>query len=293
MAVLQQDRVIRGQSSEGLRMVRSVAHLQVAISVRDFLAMATQPFPVLCDLDGVIWLAHQPIEGSARAVSRLRDAGHRVLFVTNNSASVVADQQQALEHIGIPADGDVLTSAMAAALLVQPGDHVLVCGGPGIVEALNSRGAVCAVAGPFDAVMVGFHRTFNYEVMRVASDAARAGARLLATNDDATYPTPDGLIPGGGAILAGIAVASGMTPIVAGKPYGPMADLVRRELGGIDMSSAVMVGDRPETDGLFARTLGCRYAHVWSGVTPHGTDVVPIPDLTGANLAAIADALLR
>jgi HAD superfamily hydrolase (TIGR01450 family) len=255
--------------------------------------MATQPFPVLCDLDGVIWLAHQPIEGSARAVSRLRDAGHRVLFVTNNSASVIADQQRALERVGIPADGDVLTSAMAAALLVEPGDRVLVCGGPGIVEALKSRGAVTTDTKPFDAVMVGFHRSFDYEVMRVAADAARAGARLLATNDDATYPTPDGLIPGGGAILAGIVTASGVAPIVAGKPYMPMADLVRQELGWIDMSAAVMVGDRPETDGLFARTLGCRYAQVWSGVTPRGASVVPTPDLVGENLADIADALLR
>ncbi|MEO6123864.1 MAG: HAD-IIA family hydrolase [Ilumatobacteraceae bacterium] len=253
----------------------------------------TTPVPVLCDLDGVVWLSQVPIEGSVDAIRRLRAAGHRVLFVTNNSFSEVGSQVNALESIGIAAQGDVLTSAMAAALLVEPGERVMVCGGPGIVEALAERGAIAADDGPFDAVMVGFHRSFDYEVMRRSSTAVRDGARLIATNDDATYPTPDGPIPGGGAILAGIVIASGVAPIVAGKPYPPMASLVRLITGIDDLSDAVMVGDRPDTDGLMAQTLGCRYAHVWSGVTPAGTDVTPPPSIQGPDLAAIADQLLR
>ncbi|CAB4899254.1 unannotated protein [freshwater metagenome] len=254
--------------------------------------MHATPFPVLCDLDGVVWLAHQPIDGSVDAIARVRAGGHRVVFVTNNSASRVAQQETALASIGIPAVGDVLTSAMAAALLVQPGDRVLVCGGAGIVEALGRRGAVVARRAPYDAVMVGFHRSFDYEEMLQAAKAVHAGARLIGTNDDATYPTPHGPIPGGGAILAGIVAAAGVKAEVAGKPYAPMAELVRAETGCNDLSHAIMVGDRPETDGLFARTLGCRYAQVWSGVTAAGTRVSPRPAFVGANLAAIADQLL-
>ena len=261
-------------------------------NLTDFVAVNADSFPVLCDLDGVVWLAHEPITGSADAVQRLRDAGHRVLFVTNNSASRVTEQQEALARIGIEARGDVLTSAMAAALLVEPGERVLVCGGAGIVEALEHRGAIVSNDAVVDAVMVGFHRNFDYEIMRVAADAVRAGARLIGANDDATYPTPQGVIPGGGAILAGIAVASGVAAIIAGKPHAAMAALVRLETGADDLSAAVMVGDRPETDGLFARTLGCRYAQVWSGVTAQGSLVSPMPDLAGANLAAIADLVL-
>ena len=76
-----------------------------------------------------------------------------------------------------------------------------------------------------DVVMVGFHREFDYERMRIASTAARDGARLIGTNDDVTYPTPDGPIPGGGAILAAVQTAAGRLPVVAGKPYAPMAAL--------------------------------------------------------------------
>ncbi|MEY4361414.1 MAG: hypothetical protein RL391_720 [Actinomycetota bacterium] len=242
-------------------------------------------FPVLCDLDGVVWLAHRPIPGSVGAIAALRRAGHRVLFVTNNSFSTVAEQEAALESIGVPAHGDVVTSAMAGAALVRPGESVLVCGGPGVLEAVGARGARVVGHDEYeraqplvDVVMVGFHRTFDYETMRRAAHAIRAGARLIGTNDDATYPTPEGPIPGGGSILAAISTASGCVPEIAGKPHEPMAELVRSILGGIG-SDAVMVGDRPSTDGLFARTIGCRYALVRSGVTAIGQSVASTDEL--------------
>jgi HAD superfamily hydrolase (TIGR01450 family) len=252
------------------------------------------PCVVLCDLDGVVWLAHEPIAGSVEAIAALRRAGHRVLFVTNNSAARVETQEAALLEIGIPAAGDVLTSANAAALLIEPGQRVLVCGGEGVVQAVVGRGAVVVDhdAEHADVVIVGFHRTFDYEEMLHASRAVRNGARLIGTNDDATYPTPDGPIPGGGAILASIVIASGSVPTVAGKPHEPMAALVRATIGAAAARRAVMVGDRPETDGLMAATLGCRYAHVESGVTAPGARVEPTPDLIEANLAAVAKVLI-
>ena len=163
---------------------------------------------IVCDLDGVIWLGDRPIPGSSDAVAALRAAGHRFLFVTNNSFSTARDDEAKLASFGIPAAGDVVTSGRAAATLVAPGERVLLCAGPGAAEELATAGAVLVDGSssdgdaPVDAVVVGFHRSFDYEEMRRAATAVRGGARLLATNDDATYPTPEGPIPGGGAILA-------------------------------------------------------------------------------------------
>jgi glycerol-1-phosphatase len=254
------------------------------------------PAVVICDLDGVIWLSHRPIPGSVEAVARLRAAGRRILFVTNNSSMPVADQEHALALIGIPAAGDVFTSAGAAAALVQPGERVLVCGGPGVVEAVTIAGA-SAVAGDdvsgttADVVVVGFHRDFDYERLRIAATAVRNGARLIATNDDATYPTPDGPIPGGGAIMAAVATAAGVEPVIAGKPHTPMALAVLDLLGRPDPATLLVVGDRPSTDGLFAGALGCPFALVRSGVTTAGSAVdVPVA-IDAADLAAVTDAL--
>jgi HAD superfamily hydrolase (TIGR01450 family) len=266
---------------------------------------------VLCDLDGVVWLAHQPIVGSAAAVASLRASGRRVLFVTNNSASTLAEHDHALAAVGIPGSGDVVSSAAAAALLVAPGERVLVAAGAGVVEALERRGVHVVVNtgdafdGAIDAVVVGMHRAFDYDRLALAAAAARSCGRLIGTNSDSTYPTPNGLLPGGGAILAAVAAASGVEPVVAGKPFQPMAALVGSMLGAdhasLDsdvsiMDSVVMVGDRPETDGRFAARLGCRFVLVRSGVSRPG-EVVEVAndaeriDLDVDDLAAVARRL--
>ncbi len=263
---------------------------------------------VLCDLDGVVWLAHQPIAGSVDAVARLRASGRRVVFVTNNSAARRAQHEQALAAIGIEAVGDVVSSAMAAAQLVAPGERALVVGGPGIVEALELRGAQVVIndgqatdAG-FDAVVVGLDRNFDYDRLAIAAAAIRAGARLIGTNTDSTFPTPQGLQPGGGSILAAVATAAGADAVIGGKPHVPMADVTMQMLStpqrSFDPMRTLMVGDRVETDGLFARRLGCRFALVRSGVSRPDVDVAveidgPIAiDLDVADLARVVEHLV-
>lgn len=258
------------------------------------------------DLDGVIWLGAEPIPGAAAAVNEVVRRGEPVVFVTNNSFGRRDDVEDKLARQGIEAHGAVVTSAMAVASLVDASQRVLFCGGPGLGEELGRRradvvdaatlvasvspvrpdGVVDAVtaAGPFDAVVVGYHRDFDYHRMTAAAWAVRQGARLLASNDDATYPTPWGPIPGGGSILAGIATAAGVAPVVAGKPHDPIADLVRERLG----PHGIVVGDRPDTDGRFAEALGYRFGLVLSGVTSAADlPVLPTPDLVAADLAAL------
>jgi HAD superfamily hydrolase (TIGR01450 family) len=263
------------------------------------------------DLDGVIWLGGDPVPGAADAVARLRDSGEHVLFATNNSFATRAEYETRLAEEGIPAEGDVVTSAMAAATFVEAGQRVLVCGGPGIVEALEHRGAEVFTAAGYtaghagwdagiDVVMAGFHRDFDYERLRFAAQAVMGGARLVATNDDATYPTPQGPIPGGGAIVAAIAYAAGVEPVVAGKPHAPMADLIRSLAGRRQESPGrespgrgppgIVVGDRPETDGALAVALGYSYGLVLSGVTSaDDLPVDPRPDLMAADLAGLVE----
>jgi 4-nitrophenyl phosphatase len=259
---------------------------------------------VLCDLDGVIWLAHQPIAGSVEAVAELRRSGRRVIFVTNNSAATSAQHEQALADVGIAAHGDVVSSAMALTALIAPGTRVLVAAGPGVVEALERAGADVVVnsgepvTDAVDAVVVGMHRDFDYARLAIAAQAARRCARLIGTNTDSTYPTPAGLLPGGGSILAAVAVASGVEPVIAGKPHRPLASLVESMLaerhGAFDPARVLMVGDRPETDGRFAAGLGCRFALVRSGVSSAAaeTDETISIDLDVADLAAVARRLV-
>jgi 4-nitrophenyl phosphatase len=259
---------------------------------------------VLCDLDGVIWLAHEPIAGSVDAVAALRRSGRRVLFVTNNSAATLDAHERALAAVGITAHGDVVSSAMAVAPLVEAERRVLVAAGPGVAEALEAAGVEVVIntgeplTEPVDAVVVGMHRDFDYDRLAVASAEARRCGRLIGTNTDSTYPTPLGLLPGGGSILAAVATASGVEPTIAGKPHQPMATLVASMLSTPTdpflPGRTLMVGDRPETDGLFAERLGCPFALVRSGVSAADVvlDAAPPIALDVADLAAVLQHLL-
>jgi 4-nitrophenyl phosphatase len=112
------------------------------------------------------------------------------------------------------------------------------------------------------------------------------GARLIGTNDDPTYPTPDGPIPGGGSLLAAVAVAGGAEAVVAGKPHQPVAELIEERFGYVD----TLVGDRPSTDGKLAQRLGARFILVFSGVTAEDDlPVDPEPDQTAPDLASVVD----
>ena len=170
----------------------------------------------------------RPIPGVDEAVARLRGAGVRVLFATNNSAPTRAELHRRLGQCGITTeDRDLLSSADVAAGMLAPGSSAVVVGDDGVVEALAGRGVIVVPEGPADAVVVGWTRSlFTFEAVSGAAAAVRAGARLVATNEDPTLPTPDGPVPGAGAILAAIATAAGARPEVAGKPHRPTADAI-------------------------------------------------------------------
>jgi glycerol 3-phosphatase-2 len=245
----------------------------------------------LLDLDGVVWLDGRPIPGSAEAIERLRRSGRPVVFFTNNSGPTVADHLRNLAAVGVKATAeDILTSSQAAASLLEPGSRAAVIGGPGVVEALSERGVevVRASAEPA-AVVVGRTTNLSYDSLGAAATAIRRGARFIATNTDATMPTSTGPVPGAGAIVAFLRVASGVEPEVAGKPEPAAAALVAGRVGVVEVS----VGDRLDTDGLFTKATHSKFGLVMSGVTTEADlPIDPKPDLIGPNLAHIVDQVL-
>jgi 4-nitrophenyl phosphatase len=243
------------------------------------------------DLDGVVWLAGTPIPGSPEAVQRLHAAGETVAFVTNNSGPTLAQYAAMLRRAGIEVDeGELVTSAQAAASLLEPGSHAAVVGGPGLTEAVEARGvAVVPADDRPPAVVVGRSLQLDFAALAAAAAAIREGARFVATNTDATFPTGHGLEPGAGALVAYLEVGSGRKAEVAGKPYQPAADLLRARFG----PAGVVVGDRPDTDGTFAQVIGAPFALVLSGVTrPEDLPVSPPPATIHADLASTVAARL-
>jgi len=250
---------------------------------------------LVCDLDGVIYRGDRVVEGAPEAVAALRARGVRIVFCTNNSRSTVAQYVEKFDRLGIPTSPEeILTSGTVTAEVLAErgavGQVAMVVGGDGIRVPLVEAGLRVvepAFDGAVDYVVVGLDLGFTYDAMRSSARVVRNGAALIATNGDVTFPAPEGLWPGAGAILASIEAASGARAEVMGKPYPPTMAAAARRLDGCERIAAL--GDRPDTDLAGGVARGWTTILVTSGVTaPEDVgSVQPRPDHVLPSIAAL------
>jgi glycerol-1-phosphatase len=250
---------------------------------------------LLLDLDGVLYVGDQPVAGAASALEAVRDRGVGVAFVTNNAARTPDTVAEQLRGMGVAADGaDVVTSAMAAARLLaddlEPGAAVLVVGGIGVRQALLDVGLRPVNAAGDDpvAVVQGWAAEVGWPMFAEATVAVRAGARWVATNLDATLPSPRGPLPGNGSMVAALATALGRSPEAVGKPEPALFQTARRLVTG---DHPLVVGDRLDTDIAGARAAGIPGLLVLTGVSS-SLDLLRAepacrPDYVGRDLHAL------
>ena len=249
---------------------------------------------VICDLDGVVYRGTRAVPGAAQALQALQRAGINLLFCTNNSSRTPAEVASTIESVtGFSTSPEQVLGSAAAAANLLIGDKPLtyVLGGNGIGDALSRVGIVTTESGAeAGAVVVGIDLSLSYDRLRQAAQAAARGARLIATNDDPTYPAEDGFWPGAGSILAAVETASGRRAEVAGKPNRPMRDLIRSNL----VSGPVwVVGDRPDTDlALADAEPGWQSILVLTGVVTTPDGVEPRPDAVADDLAGAVSLIL-
>lgn len=227
---------------------------------------------VMFDLDGVVYVGGEAVPGVPAAVERLRGEGVHVAFVTNNASRTAAKVAQRLMDLGVQAQADdVVTSAQAAASLLRDehgaGARILVLGGAGLTGALEDAGLVPVLDVEADdvvAVVSGYGPDVLWRHVMRAAVRVRDGLPWVASNDDATIPTPYGTAPGHGLLVKTIADFAGVRPVVAGKPARPLLDETVERVGG---ERPLMVGDRLDTDIEGARVVGVDSLLVLTGVT--------------------------
>jgi len=252
----------------------------------------------LLDLDGVVYLGGGPIPDAAAALADAASRGMKLAYVTNNASRTPHAIAAQLRGMGVRASAtDIVTSAQAAAHLLADklpkGARVLVAGGTGLRLAVRDRGLrpVTAAAEHPAAVVQGYSHDISYGLLAEAALAIEAGAFYVATNVDATLPTPRGPQPGNGSLVQALIHATDREPVVAGKPELPLhAESVER-VGAV---RPLVVGDRLDTDIEGAVRGGVDSLLVLTGVTePADLLLAPVQrrpayiaaDLTGLNTA--------
>lgn len=238
----------------------------------------------------MIYRGDEPIPGAIDKVLELRTDGIDVVFCTNNSRSTVPQYVAKLTALGLPIEADsIVTSAVVTGEVLsrRGGRRAMVIGGDGLTAAVTEAGyeIVPPPDRDVDVVVVGWDLDFDFSKLRRAVQAITGGAAFVASNDDKTFPAPDGVWPGTGALVASIETATGVSAEVMGKPHEPMMDAVARRMDG--RNRIAIVGDRPDTDLAGGRARGWTTILVLSGVTTESEarSLDPAPDVILGSLA--------
>jgi NagD protein len=223
----------------------------------------------LMDMDGVLVREEQPIPGAPEFLARLGELGTPFLVLTNNSIYTPRDLAARLKASGLEVpEESIWTSALATARFLdsqRPRGSAYVIGEAGLTTALHGIGYTLTERDP-DYVVLGETRTYSFERITRAIRLVEDGARFIATNPDATGPTPDGPLPATGSVAALISKATGVEPYFVGKP-NPL--MMRSALNAIDAHSetTAMIGDRMDTDIVSGLEAGLHTILVLTGLT--------------------------
>ena len=234
---------------------------------------------LIVDLDGSVYVGDKPISGVPEALEELRSKGVKVLFLTNNATKTPQEYLEKLEGMGIKASiEEILTSSVIAASYIRRvygPSRVFVVGTKALEKVLTSYGHE-VVDSNSEVVVAGLDFNFDYQKLTRASREIRRGAKFVATNTDATIPLEDDVMPGAGSIVKAIEVASGVRPLVVGKPSRiAMREAIMRL--GLRPPEVLVVGDRPETDVKMGKKFNCPTALVLTGATKE-TDLRRFPE---------------
>ncbi|HET7121828.1 MAG TPA: HAD-IIA family hydrolase [Solirubrobacterales bacterium] len=258
------------------------------------MALADRYDGLLIDLDGVVWVGPDPVPGSPQALAALLAAGKRLVFVTNNPGRPPSAYAERLRGLGVAVGPEqIVTAGIVLARLAGeaagPGGGAFVIGAAPLKEMVAATGARVLEgeeARGADVVAVSGHRGFDYGELETAKFALDGGARLFATSHDPTMPFPGGELPGTGAVLAAVEVASGRSAEIAGKPEQHLFAMAKEAAGG---GRLAMVGDRISSDVEGGRRAGLETVLVLSGSTSRADAeaAAPPPDHVVDDLAAL------
>ncbi|WP_067485924.1 HAD-IIA family hydrolase [Actinomadura hibisca] len=251
----------------------------------------------LLDLDGVVYVGQRPVPAAAESLAKARAAGQRLAFVTNNASRTPSAVAALLCRVGVPAEpSDVVTSAQAAARLLSErlpaGSAVLVVGGMGLRKALYDRGLrpVSTASERPAAVVQGYEPGLAYGLIAEGAKAVSGGALFVGSNGDFTIPGGDGAPqPGNGSLLQVIRCATGVDPIVTGKPERP---LHHESIIRTGARRPLVVGDRLDTDIEGANNGEADSLLVFTGVTDPLTALTAAPKYRPTYLAPDLTGLL-
>jgi HAD superfamily hydrolase (TIGR01458 family) len=252
---------------------------------------------ILLDIDGVLHVSGEAIPGAAEAVEALRESGHALRLVTNNTTRARWKLAAELRSLGIDvAEDEIATTPLAAGRLLA-GLRVLALTMDSIKEDLARHvtlvddGAEVVLVGGADETEETGH-VFRYEQLNRAFAQLSDGARLVCLHKNRWWQTARGPLLDAGAFVAGLEYAAGLEAEVVGKPTAAYFEAALAELDA-RAEETIMVGDDIESDVSAAKRLGMRGVLVRTGKFRRDALAAadPRPDAVIDSIADLPDLL--
>lgn len=245
------------------------------------------------DLDGTILSGDSLLPGAREAMAAIREHVETVCFVTNNPTVPPEAYAARLREWGIEArPAEVVTAGVATVAYLREhhaDDAIFPIAGADIVAQLRDAD-LSLVTDPAtcECVVVGYDSEFSYDDMQAALRAFDGDdTGFVGTDPDRTIPTPDGPIPGSGALINAVAGVVERDPdAILGKPAAETADIVLDRLG-VPAEDAVLVGDNPATDIAFGERAGMTTVRVETGLGTDGGDGAPDADYVVSDVGGV------
>ncbi|MBV8700851.1 TIGR01459 family HAD-type hydrolase [Bradyrhizobium sp.] len=250
---------------------------------------------VLLDQWGTLHEGRAIAPAAYSCVMKLRDAGKRVLALSNSGKRAEANQRR-LAALGLPAEsyegvlssGEVTWNGLRARdrapfkdlgqacfLITRDNDRSIVAGlGLSLVDDLKQADFIL-LGGLDDAAAE------PEQWRRRLSTAAMHDVPMLCANPDLVMFGAGGLIPAPGALAAFYQSLGGKVRFV-GKPHAPIFEAALARLGQPDPSRVLVVGDSLDHDVAGGRAAGMLTALIRSGV--HRAALADAADLPQAIL---------
>jgi 4-nitrophenyl phosphatase len=251
---------------------------------------------LILDMDGVLWRDAAPLGDLESIFNKISNLGLRLVLATNNASRVPEQYVEKLAGFGVKIKPrQVITSGIATAnyLLKKfpDGGDVTIVGEEPLRHLFRSYGFKPDGTNPI-ALVAALDRGLNYSKLTEATLLIRRGVPFIGTNPDKSFPIEEGEAPGAGAILAALEAATGVSPVIIGKPQSPMFKLALERLR-TKPEETMVVGDRLETDIKGAQNIGCKSALVLSGVSTikNAQKWQPPPDLISPDLTSLIELL--
>lgn len=235
-------------------------------------------------MDGVLWRQTTPLVDMPGLFDNFSRANIKVMLATNNGTATIDQYVQKLAGFEVQVEAwQVVTSAMALGHLLKKyypeGGPVYITGEKALHDTLADYGFYHSSDNP-QAVASGLSRDLSYTMLKDTSLMIQKGLPFYFTNPDTTYPTPEGIVPGAGTMLAALEAASGVKAQLAGKPLPFLFEVCLERLKTSPQETLV-VGDRLDTDILGGQKSGCKTALVLTGISTRAEadQWTPKPDL--------------